>query len=152
MTKITKELEEIRAKIIGAKDEANQAFFEREDYIHLIYGCMLASKQNKPGVRGRRINLSVVAGPGTAKSESARFILEGIKDANFWARQLSKFTEPEYLMGDLDLSKLAEPGSPRVYNTRGKAPDQHVVLLDEIWNAQSGLLQHFSSGPMKVSM
>jgi len=93
----------------------------------------------------RLLVLSLVSGehvlligePGTAKSALARRLADLVK-ARFFKYLLTRFTEPDELFGPLDINALREGRYVRV--TRGKLPEADIAFIDEIFNANSAVL------------
>jgi len=84
----------------------------------------------------------LVGEPGTAKSALARR-LAGLLDARFFKYLLTKYTEPGELLGPLDIRALREGEYKRI--TRGKLPEAEIAFLDEIFNANSAVLNSLLS-------
>jgi len=84
----------------------------------------------------------LVGEPGTAKSALARR-LAGLLDARFFKYLLTKYTEPGELLGPLDIRALREGEYRRI--TRGKLPEAEIAFLDEIFNANSAVLNSLLS-------
>ncbi len=84
----------------------------------------------------------LIGEPGTAKSAMARRAAELI-NARFFKYLLTRFTEPSELFGPLDLGALKEGRYVRV--TRGKLPEAQIAFLDEIFNANSAVLNSLLS-------
>lgn len=79
----------------------------------------------------------LIGEPGTAKSALARRASELIK-ARFFKYLLTKYTEPSEIIGPLDIKALKEGEYKRI--TRGKLPEADIAFLDEIFNANSAML------------
>jgi len=84
----------------------------------------------------------LVGEPGTAKSALARR-LAGLLDARFFKYLLTKYTEPGELLGPLDIRALREGEYRRI--TKGKLPEAEIAFLDEIFNANSAVLNSLLS-------
>jgi MoxR-like ATPase len=76
--------------------------------------------------------------PGTAKSELARRLRDCIADAAYFERLLTKFSVPEELYGPLSIKRLEQDEYHRL--TEGYLPSASVAFLDEIFNANSAIL------------
>lgn len=79
----------------------------------------------------------LIGEPGTAKSALARRAADLVK-ARFFKYLLTKFTEPDELLGPLDINALKEGKYTRI--TRNKLPEAEIAFLDEIFNASSAIL------------
>jgi len=84
-----------------------------------------------------REHVVLIGEPGRAKSALARRSAELIS-AKFFKYLLTKYTEPSELFGPLDLNALREGKYVRI--TRGKMPEAEIVFLDEVFNANSAVL------------
>ncbi|WP_148266500.1 AAA family ATPase [Methanocella arvoryzae] len=78
--------------------------------------------------------------PGTAKSMLARSLCE-IIDGNYFYYLLTRFTTPEEVFGPLSLKALQADSFSR--KTDGFLPDAHIAFLDEIFKANSSILNSF---------
>ncbi len=96
----------------------------------------------------RVIALGIVTGehvvligePGTCKSALARRAADLI-NARFFKYLLTKFTEPDELFGPLDINALKQGRYVRI--TRNKLPEAEIAFIDEIFNANSAILNMF---------
>ena len=84
----------------------------------------------------------LIGEPGTAKSALARRAADLIQ-ARFFKYLLTRFTEPSELFGPLDIAALRRGEYRRV--TRGKLPEAEIAFLDEIFNANSAVLNSLLS-------
>ncbi|MET1160318.1 MAG: AAA family ATPase [Thermoprotei archaeon] len=82
----------------------------------------------------------LIGEPGTAKSALARRAAELI-NARFFKYLLTKFTEPDELFGPLDINALKQGKYVRI--TRNKLPEAEIAFIDEIFNANSAILNMF---------
>ena len=76
--------------------------------------------------------------PGTAKSMLAKELVRRLESARLFEWLLTKFTAPEELFGPPSLSALEAGRYERV--TEGKLPEAEVAFLDEIFKANSAIL------------
>src|SRR6202453_3169671 len=91
------------------------------------------------------IALAVVAGehlflygpPGTAKSALIRQFASAVK-GRYFEYLLTRFSEPNEIFGPIDLARLREGAVATV--TAGMLPEAEFVFLDELFNANSAIL------------
>src|SRR3954470_8180037 len=93
------------------------------------------------------IALAVVAGehlflhgpPGTAKSALIRQFAQGVQ-GRYFEYLLTRFSEPNEVFGPIDLVRLREGTVTTV--TTGMLPEAEFVFLDELFNANSAILNN----------
>ena len=100
---------------------------EREESVKLILLTMLTGE-----------HIILLGPPGTAKSMIARRVSEVFKGFGFFEYLLTKFTVPEEIFGPLSLKALEDDRFERKVD--GYLPQAHVTFLDEIFKANSSIL------------
>lgn len=85
-----------------------------------------------------RENAFLLGPPGTAKSAIVQQLSACIEGGKNFEYLLTRFTEPGELFGPFDIRKLKE--GELVTNTEGMMPEASLVFLDEIFNANSAIL------------
>jgi MoxR-like ATPase len=93
------------------------------------------------------IALAVVAGehlflygpPGTAKSALIRSFAQGMR-GRYFEYMLTRFSEPNEIFGPVDIVRLRQGVVATV--TSGMLPEAEVVFLDELFNANSAVLNN----------
>lgn len=103
------------------------AFVGKDEIIDLLGICLVA-----------RENAFLLGPPGTAKSAIVRLLSSCIEDGKNFEYLLTRFTEPNEIFGPFDIRKLKE--GELVTNTQGMMPEASLVFLDEIFNANSAIL------------
>lgn len=102
-------------------------FVGKNDVVDLLGICLLA-----------RENAFLYGPPGTAKSALVRTLAKTVKDGKNFEYLLTRFTEPNEIFGPFDIRKLKE--GELFTNTDGMMPEASMVFLDEIFNANSAIL------------
>lgn len=113
-------------KIKNIIDELNISLVERQEHTRLALLTSLAGE-----------NLILVGPPGTAKSEISRRISD-VFDTKYFEYLLTKFTTPEELFGPVSIKELENDSFKR--RTDGYLSDANIVFLDEIFKANSSIL------------
>lgn len=108
-------------------EEFSGYFIERNDE---ILGAFLAILANE--------NILYIGPPGTAKTDLARAVCRSIEGGHFFYYLLTRYTTPEEIFGPLSLKSLEKDEFRR--KTEGSLPDSHIALLDEIFKANSSIL------------
>lgn len=102
--------------------------FVGKDSIIDLLGIALIAKENA----------FLLGPPGTAKSAIVRTLSKCIEGGKNFEYLLTRFTEPNEIFGPFDIRKLKE--GDLITNTEGMLPEASVVFLDEIFNANSAIL------------
>jgi len=85
-----------------------------------------------------RQHLLLVGPKGAAKSMMIRMLANSIEGAKYFERLLTRFTLPDELFGPVSISALKKDRFSRL--TRGYLPEANFAFLDEIWKANSSIL------------
>lgn len=101
-------------------------FVGKDHIIDLLGICLIAQE-----------NLFLYGPPGTAKSAIVKELSKTLKGKTF-EYLLTRFTEPNELYGPFDIRKLRE--GDLVTNTDGMLPEATLIFLDELFNANSAIL------------
>ena len=104
-----------------------ETFVGKEDIVDLLGICLVA-----------RENAFLLGPPGTAKSAIVRLLSSCVEEGKNFEYLLTRFTEPSEIFGPFDIRKLKE--GDLVTNTEGMLPEASMVFLDEIFNANSAIL------------
>jgi MoxR-like ATPase len=80
--------------------------------------------------------LILVGPPGTAKTALIETLAKMI-NAKYFYYLLTRFTEPDELLGPLDIVALREGRYERI--TRNRLPEAEIIFLDEIFKASSAI-------------
>jgi len=114
---------EIAPKILS---ELSKPFVAREEEAKVIVLALLT-----------REHAVLIGEPGTAKSALIRRAAQ-ILNMKCFTYLLTKYTEPSELFGPLDINALKQGKYVRI--TTNKLPDAEIVFLDEIFRANSAIL------------
>jgi MoxR-like ATPase len=107
--------------------ELKELFIERDE---LVDGALVAVLS--------RQHMLLLGPPGTAKSMLAKEVCRRIGGAAYFEWLLTKFTTPEEIFGPVSLPALEQGRYERV--TAGKLPEAEIAFLDEIFKANSAIL------------
>ncbi|MBE8726771.1 AAA family ATPase [Flavobacterium hungaricum] len=114
-------------KLNGVLQHIKDVFVGKNEIIDLL-GIGLLAKENA----------FLLGPPGTAKSALVRALSNGIEGGKNFEYLLTRFTEPNEIFGPFDIRKLKE--GELITNTEGMMPEASMVFLDEIFNANSAIL------------
>ncbi|AZK47844.1 AAA family ATPase [Paenibacillus lentus] len=114
-------------KIKDIQMALNSQFAEREEVVEGLVIAMIA-----------RQHALLIGPPGTGKSALVSDLTERITGANYFQWLLTRFSTPEELFGPVSLKELEQGVYKR--NTAGKLPEAHTSFLDEIFKANSSIL------------
>jgi len=117
------ELLRLPLKILG---ELAKPFVGREEEAKVVLLALLTKE-----------HAVLIGEPGTAKSALIRRVAE-IFDMRCFTYLLTRYTEPAELFGPLDINALKEGKYVRI--TANKLPESEIVFLDEIFKANSAIL------------
>ena len=127
---LDRRLDEIRARAARTRAVMREQFVARDAEIDLI---LTAAAAQEP--------LLFVGEPGTAKSLLVRVFAESLgvtAQGGYFEYVLTRFTEPAEILGPLDLDGLKKGRVVR--RTAGRLPEARVAFLDEVFNANSAIL------------
>jgi MoxR-like ATPase len=115
----------LQEEVIGV---LKQRFVDRDEVIDLIALAIVAGE-----------HLFLYGPPGTAKSALIRQFATAVR-GQYFEYMLTRFTEPNEIFGPIDLVRLREGTVATV--TTGMLPEAEFVFLDELFNANSAILNN----------
>jgi MoxR-like ATPase len=115
----------LRSAII---DPLKERFVERDEVIDLIALALVAGE-----------HLFLYGPPGTAKSALIRHFAHMVR-GSYFEYMLTRFSEPNEIFGPIDIVRLREGVVATV--TQGMLPEAEFVFLDELFNANSAILNN----------
>jgi MoxR-like ATPase len=114
-------------KLQALRHELKGLFVERDEFVDGALAALLA-----------RQHVLLIGPPGSGKSMLVHALCERIAGASYFHWLLTKFTTPEELFGPVSLQGLEQDRYYRI--TDGKLPKAHIAFLDEIFQANSAIL------------
>ncbi|MCB9035297.1 MAG: AAA family ATPase [Lewinellaceae bacterium] len=118
--------------------ELNKRLILKEEIVRMMFVTAIAQQP-----------MLLIGEPGTAKSLLVSKFCEGLgigaisegRQNTFFHYLLHKFTEPDELLGVINLEKLKSPDHPSFERlTEGTIKDAEVIFLDEVFKANSAIL------------
>jgi MoxR-like ATPase len=114
-------------KVNAIRSYLTSQFKERDDVVDGLLTALVA-----------KVHVLLIGAPGTAKS-AITVAMSGLIDSfEYFQWLLTKFSTPEELFGPYDLAKLKTGQYERIIS--GKLPQAHLSYLDEIFKANSAIL------------
>ena len=120
-------MSQAKEKLARIRDELNRVFLERAELIDGALAALLSAS-----------HVLIIGPPGTAKSMLADELCRRIEGAAYFQWLLTKFSTPEEIFGAVSLNALEQDDYRRV--TTHKLPEAHIAFLDEIFKANSSIL------------
>jgi len=114
-------------KLEEIKNALNAKFFEREEEVEGILVALLS-----------RQHMLMIGPAGTAKSALSVELAKIVQGTAYFQWLLTRFSTPEEVFGPLSLKDLEQGVYKR--NTATKMPEANLVFLDEIFKANSAIL------------
>lgn len=114
-------------KINAIKGYLNNKFMEREEVVDSLIVSIVA-----------RQHCLLIGPPGTAKSALITEFSKQFDGLSYFQWLLTRFSTPEELFGPVSLAELEKGVYKR--NTSHKLPEAQLVFLDEIFKANSAIL------------
>jgi MoxR-like ATPase len=114
-------------RLQALRQELTELFVERDEFIDCALAALLS-----------RQHVLLTGPPGSGKSTLVHALCERIPGAIYFHWLLTKFSTPEELFGPVSLQGLERDRYYRV--TDGKLPTAHIAFLDEIFTANSAIL------------
>ena len=120
-------MSEALERLARIRDELGAQFLERSELIDGALCALLSAN-----------HVLIIGPPGTAKSMLAEELCQRVEGASYFQWLLTKFTTPEEIFGAVSLKALEQDDYRRV--TTHKLPEAHIAFLDEIFKANSSIL------------
>ena len=118
----------VRETVLAVQRDLNACLLERESAIENALLALLTGEHY------------LQLGPaGVGKSMLVRALSKRLTGGVYYEKLLTAFSVPEELFGPIDLLGYADRGEYRRVS-RGSASEAHFIFLDEIWKANSAIL------------
>lgn len=114
-------------KLQALRQFLKASFAERDAEIDGLLAALLA-----------REHVLLLGPPGTAKTALAESLTRSIEGLSYFYWLMSRFTVPEELFGTFSIQGLKQDKFVRI--TRGKLPEASIAFLDEVFKANSAIL------------
>jgi MoxR-like ATPase len=124
-------MKDLHKKFCAVEEDMALSVLDRTEELHSAMISLVA-----------RQHMFLLGKPGIAKSMLFDQLIMRITDINSFKWQLNKFSVPEEVFGGPDLLTLKETGVYRRI-TEGKLPTAHVGWIDEVFKANSSILNAF---------
>lgn len=111
--------------LFRARARLAEVFVEREQAIDAVLAGLASGEP-----------VILVAPPGTAKTQLVE-ALASMVGARYFYYLLTRFTEPDELLGPIDINALRQGRYERI--TRGRLPEAEIVFLDEVFKGSSAV-------------
>lgn len=119
-------------KLQQVADEMKGYFIERDEIIDCMNIALLA-----------RAHTLLIGPPGSGKSMQIECLTSHLEGYKMFSWQVTKFSTPEEIFGPYSLDELKRGNYVR--NTAGKLPEAYMAYIDEVFNANSSILNALNS-------
>ena len=116
-----------QVKIGKIISQLKSEFYERDTIIEACWAAILSGN-----------HVLLLGQPGTAKSMITDAICKRIMGTKYFQWLLTRFSTPEEIFGPVSLKSLENDEYRRI--TSNKLPEAHIAFLDEVWKANSAIL------------
>ncbi len=121
----------IPQKLQQVARELERTFLGKSEVVRLMLVAALAGE-----------HMVLIGPPGTAKSALVR-LFSKLVEASYFEYLLTRFTEPNEIFGPIDIQAFREGDYRR--RTQGMLPESEIVFLDEVFKANSAILNSLLS-------
>jgi MoxR-like ATPase len=119
-------LDGARQRLVAVGDNANASNPESKLIVRAVLACLVA-----------RSNALLLGPPGVGKSRIARHVCHAL-GGNFFEILMNRYTTPDEVFGPFSMKGIEADAFRRV--TTGRLPAADVVFLDEVFKANSAVL------------
>ena len=121
------DINEAMRKLKEIESDLNSTFYEREEAIKVMMVALIS-----------KMSVFFIGPPGTGKTDMTSGLCGRIVGGKYFSFLFNKTTDPSEVFGPFSLTAMERDQFIR--KTKGFLPEAHIAYMDEIWKANSPIL------------